>query len=200
MSEQKKTINRWLVAGIILSLVTILATVFGINSSPVVLLDTAGVTEAAEQTMEFVRIGDFENLRTMLSGNPELEEIPEKSQDAESLIWYAYLESMEYEVSEECRASGSGMEVDVSIRCLDIAAVTESLQALVPTLMNQTDASRASEEEVAAVLSDAAAQILEKECPMTEQNITLQLIRFENRWQVLPTDMLQQLLSGFVSV
>ena len=49
MSEQKKTLNRWLVAGIILSLVTILATVFGINSSPVVLLDTAGVTEAAEQ-------------------------------------------------------------------------------------------------------------------------------------------------------
>ena len=200
MSEQKKTLNRWLVAGIILSLVTILATVFGINSSPVVLLDTSGVTEAAEQTMEFVRSGDFENLRTMLSGNPELEEIPEKSQDAESLIWYAYLESMEYDVSEECRASGSGMEVDVSIRCLDIAAVTASLQALVPTLMSHADASRASEEEVSSVLSDAAAQILEKECPMTEHNITLQLIRFENRWQVLPTDMLQQLLSGFVSV
>lgn len=200
MSEQKKTLNRWLVAGIILSLVTILATVFGINSSPVVLLDTAGVTEAAEQTMEFVRSGDFENLRTMLSGNPELEEIPEKSQDAESLIWYAYLESMEYDVSEECRASGSGMEVDVSIRCLDISAVTASLQALVPTLMSHADASRASQEEVASVLSDAAAQILKKECPMAEHNITLQLIRFENRWQVLPTDMLQQLLSGFVSV
>jgi len=199
MNKQNKSLNRWLLAGLILSLCTLFTVIFGLNSVPVVLLDTTAVTEAAVQTMEAACSGDFEALSGMLSGSPVLGEAPKKEQDADSLIWYAYLDSICYELSEECRASGSGMEIDVSIQCLDIPAVTEALQALVPTLMTQTQAEQASEAEINKVLSTAAAQILENDAPMTEQTITLQLIRSENRWQVMPTESLRQLLSGFVS-
>ena len=198
MSEQKKTINGWLLAGVLLSLFTLVAAVYGINSSPVLLLDTAAVTEAAQQTMECVRSGDLDSLSQMLLGNPALGESPKK-QDAAGQIWYAYLDSIQYEVSEECRPTDSGLEVDVIIHCLDISKVTEEMQAVVPTLMTQAQAEQASEAEISKVLCTAIGQILDEAAPMTEQVIVLQLVRIGNRWQVVPTEAFQQFLSGFVT-
>lgn len=199
MKNMKKPVILWGIAGIVLSLCTLIAAVYGMNSSPVVLMDSTVILETAEQTLECARSGDLDALEQLLYGTPDLGESPEKSQEAKSLIWYAYLDSMEYRLGEECYASGSGMAVDVSIHCLDISAVTEAMQAIVPTLMTQAEAETASEAEISKVLSSAAAQVLAEQSQMMDREITLNLVRSNGRWQVVPTEALQQFLSGFVS-
>lgn len=211
MEKTKRSVNLWLIAGVILSLCTLAAAVYGINNSTAVLVDSTVVIEAAEQTLECACSGDYDTLGQMLYGTPDLGACPEKSEDAESLIWYAFLDSIQYQVSEECYASGSGVALDVRVSCLDISAVTDSLQTIAPDLMIQIAEEKGSEGEIydvernyresfiAEVLRSATAQVLAEQPQTMERELTLNLVRSNGGWQVVPTEALLHFLSGFVS-
>lgn len=210
MEKTKRSVSLWLIAGVILSLCTLAAAVYGMNSSPAVLVDSTKLIETAEQTLECARSGDYVALGQMLYGTPNLGENLEKTDDAQSLIWYAFLDSIQYRFGEECYAAGSGVALDVQLRCLDISAVTASLQELAPELMVQIAEEKGSEEEIYdeqrnyrqsfidEVLRIATVQVL-AEPPMMEQTLTLNFARSKAGWQVVPTQALLQLLSGYVS-
>lgn len=201
----------WCVAGLILSLCTIGAAIYGINSSTAVLMDTSVVTAAAEEVLDCARTGDYEALGQLLYGAPDLGAVPEKEDTAESLIWYAFLDSIQYQPDAVCQADGACVTLDVSVTCLDISAVTASLQAIAPERMKQMAEEMDSnndiydeehnfrEEFVAEVLRSSTVQVLAEQPQTMERRITLQFIESDGRWQVVPTEALLQLLSGFVS-
>ena len=211
MKRFKKPAILWALAGVVLSLLTLAVTVIGINSSPVVLVKSAVVTEAAGQTLDCVRSGDYDALGQMLHGAPNLGDAPEKNNNAESMLYYAFLDSLRYQVSQEFIATDSGISVDVRIQCMDISAVSESLQAIVPDLMNQIANEKGDEKLVydeqnnyrddfiAEVLRTATTQVLNESVPTMERDLTLEPIQSKNGWQVVPTESFLQLLSGYVS-
>jgi len=97
MKNVKKPVILWGIAGIVLSLCTLIAVIGGLLGNPLILVDTEAVLTAAEQTMDCVCSGDFEALGQLLSGAPDLGPAPENSGDAKGEIWQAYLESIAYQ-------------------------------------------------------------------------------------------------------
>ena len=101
--------------------------------------------------------------------------------------------------------------LDVRVSCLDISSVTDSLQKIAPGLMAKKAAQITDENKVydearnyredflAEVMAESAAQALEDTNQTMERTFTLQLVRSEGAWQVIPTEELLQFLSGFVS-
>ena len=211
MKKYKHPAYLWAIAGILFCLLTLTVTVYGINSTPAIAMDASVAVEAAEQTLECVRSGDYDALGQMLYGAPKLGDSPIGTEDLESTILMAFLESIQYQVSPECHTSDSGISLDVTLTCLDLAAVFESLQAIVPDLMNRIanekgdeslvyDAGRNYREDfITEVLTTATQQVLAKAPQTIDREITLDLIQRDGRWQVVPTDAFVQLLSGYVS-
>lgn len=208
MEKTKRSVILWSIAGAILSLCTLAAVIYGINSTPKVLVDSEALAASAEEVLECARSGDYDALSQLLYGTPDLGACPEKAENAESMIWYAFLDSIDYQVSQECYASGSGVALDVRIRCLDISAVTASLQAIAPELLLQTaqqeediydEQNNYRESFISEVLCAATAQVLAEEPQLLDRELTLTFTRSDGRWQVVPTESLLQLLSGYVS-
>ena len=209
MNTTKKPVNLWFMAGIVLSLCTLITVVYGLNSNPVVLVDSAPVAEAAEQTLECVRSGDYEALGQMLYGAPNLGECPERGDTAESKIWYTYLDSIQYQVAEEIVPTSTGVSLTVHITCLDIPAVTASLQEIVPDMlpkMAKDTKKKVYDEDhkytdafITEVLNAAADKVLSGKLPTSEKDLTLELVCSSGSWQVIPTEPLQKFLSGSVT-
>lgn len=208
MEKTKRSVILWSIAGAILSLCTLAAVIYGINSTPKVLVDSEALAASAEEVLECARSGDYDALSQLLYGTPDLGACPEKAENAESMIWYAFLDSIDYQVSQECYASGSGVALDIRIRCLDISAVTASLQAIAPELLLQTaqqeediydEQNNYRESFISEVLCAATAQVLAEEPQLLDRELTLTFTRSDGRWQVVPTESLLQLLSGYVS-
>lgn len=197
----------WAAAGAVLVLCALGVLAYGLGHGPQLLTDPS---PAAAEVLDTVRAGEFDRLRELLSGNPKVGAFPEKDDTPQSMLWYAYLDSMTYQLSDEAVPSGSYVDVTASISCLDIRAALEALpqeaQALLEQKAGQTyDESDIYDEQhnvrselAAELLRQAASQILEN-APQMEQEITLQLVRMDDRWQVMPGDGLTKLLSGFLS-
>lgn len=211
MKKFKQPAILWGIAGIALSLLTIAMAVLGINSSPKVLMDSEVVIGAARQTLDCVRSGDYDTLGQMLYGAPKLGTLPEKGDSVESRILYTYLDSIEYTLAEECYPSGEGVALDARIQCMDISAVSDSLQAIVPDLMQQVadeigDENAIYDEQhnyqaafLEEVLGRALDQVLSEDPHTTQRELTLQFNRSDAGWQVVPDQAFVQLLSGSVS-
>lgn len=211
MKKIKQPVLLWSVAGIILSLLTLITAVLGINSTPKVLMDSEVVIAAAGNTLDCVRSGDYAALEQLLYGTPKLGQLPEKSDDVQSRLMYMYLESIHYELADECRSSGEGVALDARIQCLDIASVSEALQAIVPELMQQVADELGDENAIYdkehnyqdsflnEVLGRAMDQVLSENPHTIERELTLQFARSDAGWQVVPDQTFVPLLSGFIS-
>lgn len=210
---KKKTLSvlLWAAAGLILAAVTIGAAVYGIYSTPSIRMDQTVVLNAAEQTLSCAKSGDYAALSQLLYGAPDLGKPPAKTDDAQIMIWHAYLDSITWELADACTPTDTGLAVDVTVRCMDISAVTASLQTVAPDRMNQLAKEKTNEEEiydkdknylpefVAEVLRSATADVLAQPVQTAERTMRLQLVRSGSSWQVVPTEELMHFLSGFVA-
>ena len=207
----KRATACWAIAGLLVSLCTLFILRYGTTHGPAVLVDSRFVAEAADQVMACAASGDYKALEALLYGSPDLGEAPQTDGTAQGLIWKAYLDSIEYSFPGSCYAVDANMALDVRVSCLDISSVTDSLQEIAPGLMAKKAAQITDENEVydearnyredflAEVMAESAAQALEEQQPSMERIFTLQLVRSEGAWQVIPTEELLQFLSGFVS-
>ena len=201
----------WGIAGILLSLLTIIAAVTGIHSSPVLLMDTDVIVQAAEQTLDCVKTGDYEALETMLYGAPALGQLPEKDEAMQSRILYTYLDSIHYDVADTCQVSGDGISLSVQIQCMDITSVSAALQEIVPDLMQQVADEYGDEARIydadhnyqnaflEDVLSRALDQVLADNPHTTQKDLILQFARSQDGWKVVADPAFVQLLTGFIS-
>ena len=211
MKRIKRSVCLWTAAGIILGLLTLTVILVGINSAPAIVMDPQVLADAAAQTLDCVRTGDYDALGQMLYGAPNLGDSPKDTDDLENMILMTFLQSIRYRISPDCRASDSGISLDVQITCLDISALSESLQAIVPDLMNQIANEKGDESLVYdenhnyldsfldEVLRTAAQQALADEPQTMDTVLTLDLVQWSGRWQVVPTNAFVQLLCGYVS-
>lgn len=211
MKTRKKGTIGWSSAGAVLSLCVLIAVIYGLNSTPRLLADPSKVTSAAEKVLDCARTGDLESLEKMLFGEPSLGDVPSRDSSPQSMIWYEYLDSIQYSLPDALEVTDEGISINVTVTCLDISAVTDALNNTAPDLMERKAAAAGSEEEiydtdhnyresfVSEVLREAVSQILRMHPQTMERKITLQLVRSDGLWQVVPNEDLLQLLSGFVS-
>ena len=209
----KKTLSAilWAAAGLILAAVTIGTAIYGTRSTPSIRMDQSLVLDTAEEALTSTRSGDYAALSQLLYGTPNLGEPPTKTEEAQSMIWYAYLDSLTWELADACTPTDSGVALDVTVRCMDISSVTASLQTLAPERMKQLAKEKTKDEEiydadrnylpefVAEVLRSATEEVLSGEIQTMERTLTLQLVRASGRWQIVPTEALMHFLSGFVA-
>ena len=207
----KRATACWVIAGLLVSLCTLFVLRYGTTHGPAVLVDSQSVAEAADQVMACAASGDYEALEALLYGAPHLGEAPQKDASAQGMIWGAYLDSIQYSFPGSCYALDSNMALDVCVTCLDISSVTDSLQEIAPGLMAKKAAQITDESEVynkdhsyredflSDVMAESAAQALKDNAQATERTFTLQLVRSDGIWQVVPSEELLQFLSGFIS-
>ena len=211
MKRNTLSVILWAAAGLILAAATIGTAIYGTRSTPGIRMDQSVVQEAAEQVMTCARSGDYAALSQLLYGNPGLGQGMEKEDEAKSMIWHAYLNSIQWTLAENCAPTATGVTLDVTVQCMDISAVTTALQAIAPERMNQLAKEKTIEEEisdkdknslqefVAEVLGSATAEALAQPSQLMERTMTLELTRANGIWQVVPTQELMHFLSGFVA-
>lgn len=181
----------------------------GLHGSARLRADTGPIYEAASLLLDTVRSGDYEAVSQQLLGAPELGNTPEPD-SAEGMLWDAWRESLTYTLADACTAEEAEVLMDAEIRCLDIPAVMDAIEAAMPKLLVQKAKAFGSEEAiydsehryrdefVNSVLHDAAADALAKHHPEAVHTLTLRLSRADGRWQVVPTQELQQLLCAWI--
>lgn len=211
MHIMKRAAARWSIAGLLVCLCTLAVVIWGTHSSPVVLVDPHAIEDAADSVMAAAVSGDYGTLEGLLYGVPQLGQAPAADDSAEGMLWQAYLDSIEYRFPGSCYSLDSQLALDVSITCLDISAVTETLQETAPGIMAEMASQITEESEVydkghnyldsflADVMKAAAAKALAQDMPVAEHTLTLRLVRSGGGWQVVPTEALLQFLSGYVS-
>lgn len=197
----------WAAAAMVIGLLTLFLLGYGINSSPALRVNPADLTEAAEQVIGQIVSGDYETLSSLLYGAPNLGTPP--AEGPEAMIWKAFHDSIQYEIPENAYVLDAGAAMDLDVTCLDLSALTASLQQTAPKQMAEKanalgddsliyDASHNYREDfLRAVMEEAAAQVLAGQPQTVEQVLTLQFVRADGRWQVVPTGELLQFLSGF---
>ena len=210
---KKKTLSvlLWAAAAVILTVATISTAIYGTRSTPAIRMDQSVILDVAEEAMIYARSGDYAALSQLLYGNPDLGQSIAKEDEAKSMIWHAYLDSIQWTLAETCAPTDTGVTLDVTVQCMDISAVTTALQTIAPERMNQLAKEKTKEEEiydkdknylpefVAEVLRSATAEALAQPTQMMERTLTLELTRANGLWQVVPTQELMHFLSGFVA-
>jgi len=152
--------------------------------------------------------GEFEEAEKMLYGNPSLGVDRQASDDVGSLIWDAFVDSIEYEFSGDFYATDTGIARNVTITTLELASVTESLRERSQVLLerrvkNAEDVSQVYDENndyredfVLNVLYDAAYQSLQEDARYVSQDVTLNLVFRQGKWWVMPDQPLLAAISG----
>lgn len=190
MTATKKNTLLWSAAGFLLSLLVVL-TVLGGLAGTVLVTDPEGIPEAADALLTTIRAGDWASLEALVSGDPALEPVPGDPDSAESRIWNAYRQSLQWSCEEGFDLQGSGVIQRVTVTCLDISAVTGKMAQI----LSRSPASDPQEQPQA--LLAAAEQVLSEELPTIQEEITLAFSRENGQWKAVPDNALLALLSGF---
>lgn len=187
---------------------TIYISLISINASPVLLAPSQAAAECAENVLNAVCTGDYDHAGRFLYGKPTLGSGANTKSEAGKLIWNAFVDSLEYEISGDCYPSESGLSLDIKIRSLQMASVTRNLQersrALLTARMEEAedvdeiygDDNNYREDFVMAVLRDAVKDALREDAEYTEQELTMSLIYEQGQWWVIPEQQLIRAVSG----
>lgn len=190
----------------------ILAAVAGYNlygNTPLMLLTPMDHPEKQTQTlMEAVCKGDYSAAEDVLYGHPKLVWNPDQASQLGSVLWDAFDDSISYEFSGGCYATSSGIFRDVTVTALDIPALIPRIQARFQQLLPQrsTEYQKLSdvldengnyhESFVMGVLLEAAEQVLQEGNSFSSWSLTLELVRQDGRWLVVPSQQLVSIMSG----
>lgn len=211
MEKTTKCVICWAAAAAVLALCALGVLAYGLNHTPQLLADPEPIKTAAGEVLDAVHNGELDQLKALLSGSPKIGAIPEKDDTPQSMLWYAYLDSLTYELSDQLTLSDSGAEITAKVTCLDIGAALEALPQAAQALLEQKAAETTEESDIydnqhnvrqdlaAELFHQAASDILAGSPQTMEQEITLQLVRANGLWQVVSGDALTKLLSGFVT-
>ena len=162
----------------------------------------------AELLMEALCQGDYSAAGESLYGSPELQWNPGTASELGALLWQAYSNSMSYEFSGPCYATGKGIFRDVTVTVLDIPAlclkIGERFQALMePYLAEARYDSEAFDENgvlrqdfSAGKLRKATEQVLLLRNSYATYQITLELVYQNGQWWVMPKQNLIDIVAG----
>lgn len=194
--------------GLFLAVGVILAAFASRQAQPRLLTASQEAEERAQELMEAACCGDYETVGNMMRGKPNLGQIPEDASVAATMIWEAFVDSMEYDFPGGCYASEQGLTMDVHVRSLDISSVTGGVKNRVENLLNRRvtaaeDISEIYDEKnnyredlVQSVLQEATSAALKRDARYQETTIPLYLTYEQGQWWVQPSQELLNVLSG----
>lgn len=209
MKKRTLTALLWMASGLLIGLLILAILISGLKQPPKLLVDDAAIRSEAEELMASLRAGDYEKAGGLLSGTPDLGQ-PPRPDTPEGLIWRAYTDSIRYECAPCCGCTGSQVTLELSLQCLDISSVTDALQQTAQAVLQERAAQLQDESLIYdgehkyldsflnPILMDAAAQALEEHGKPMERQLELVFTRQDGTWKIVPTQELQQLLSGYV--
>lgn len=209
--KAKKTILIWAAVALTAAALAAVVILTGLFQGPAVQVSHEAVQNSAQSMMDTLKSGDREALSARLYGNPKLDSLPEDASPAERLIWQAYLNSLDYYLGEAFNITGDGVELEMTLYCLDIPALVDSMKASLPAFVAQ----KAEELEDDSVLYDennnlrpefleqlllnAAQSALADQPQIQAQELMLECRRLNGQWLVVPTEAVQSMLSGFIT-
>lgn len=178
------------------------------NAKPILLSppDAAGANVAA--MMDAACSGDFDQASQYMIGTPDLGADREAQDAVGALIWAAYLNSMEYELLDNCYATDNGLAQNIRFTCLDISSVTAVLRDRSQTLLEQRvqeaeDVSEIYDENneyredfVMEVLYDAARKALAEDAGTVTVELTVNLRYQDGQWLIAADTALMDALFG----
>ena len=196
--------------GFLMAVLTLCTVRYAMSAEPEI-LESPTAAATASQFLDAVCRGNDDTASALLYGTPGFGTAPDNASPAAKQLWQAYRGSLEYSFAGECYATNSGVAVDVTLHCLDIPALLDSLENRVQTLLEQKmDSAKGSDllfdedgnlktEEAEDILSDALLLALGRQMPLQAQAVTLSLVFEQGSWWVLPEADALSILSGSFS-
>lgn len=181
------------------------------GQTPALLRPPAGAVTLAEELMEAVCSGDFERAETMLYGQPELGVDRQPADVAGTMIWNAYVNSLDYELMGDLYATDHGLAQDVKIIFMELPTVTANLSTRTHRLLNEAiaaaeDVSELYDEKneyredlVMDILHRAVAQALEEDVRYSYRIVQLQLVYRDGQWKAVADRHFLDAISGGIS-
>lgn len=178
-----------------------------IGAAPVLVGQPVEARSQAVAVMDAICGGDYATAGSLLYGRPELGIDREPADKVGKLLWRAYVDSMEYELSGDCFATDLGVAQKVRFTCLELDGITDGLGERAKTLLAQRVAQAENlseiydenmeyrEDFVMQVLYDAASQALQENAQTKTVELTLNMV-YDGQWWVKPEAALLEAISG----
>lgn len=188
-------------AGIILSFICM-------HASPVLVRQPEAALHQAEALLEAVSREDMGTASSLLYGTPSLGADRDPADAVGDLLWDAFIDSMDYELTGACYATDSGVALDATVTALDLNSVTATLKERSQVLLEQRIAAAKDaddiydengdyrEDFVMQVLYDSAVAALEADAKLITKDVTLSLVYDDGQWWIMPESALLDAISG----
>lgn len=162
----------------------------------------------AEAMVDAINSGDSAAAGDLMYGQPDLGAAGEPAEETGKMIWDAFRDSVSCELTGEYYMDGAVICRSGSVTALEIPSVTKNLQTRFRALL--TERMEAAEdmaelydenndfrdELLSELLETAVAQALQEDAQIVTREITLELIRRDGQWWVVPDQTLLTALSG----
>lgn len=192
--------------GICLMVFTAVLCFASLNAAPKVVQLPEQARLCAEEFVDAVSHGDFEEVQSRLLGQPELGLDREPEGGVSKLIWDAFVDSLSGTLHRGPYATDMGPAWDMTVSYLDISSVTECLDERAEELLAQRQTQSGEdlldengqypEALVQEVLLEAARLALEEDGNMVTRELTLNLVFQDGQWWVAGDKALLEVLSG----
>ena len=178
------------------------------HASPVLVQQPEAAMQQASAMLDAVCREDLKQAGNLLYGTPSLGADRDPADAVGNLLWDAFIDSMEYELADECYATDSGVALDAAITTLDLNSVTATLRERSQVLLEQRVAAAKDaddvydengdyrEDFVMQVLYDAAVAALAEDARTVTKNFTMSLAYDDGQWWVMPESALMDAISG----
>ena len=178
------------------------------GEKPILLEQPVEAVGQVTEMMEAVCQGDYDKASTYLLGNPSLGVAEEPENVIGALLWDAFLDSTEYELTGECYTTDAGLAQNVSFTYLDTDSVTANLRQRAQVLLNQRveeaeDVSEVydenneyREEIVMEALQEALQAAILEDARTVTVTLTVNLKYQDGQWWVVADNALLDAFAG----
>lgn len=179
------------------------------SDNPLLLMPTLKQADRqTEDLMDALCSGRDAEAGALMYGQPQLNQSHEFSSEVYDILWHYYRGNMSFAFSGSCYVSASGVFRDVTVTAPDLKQIVPLIEtradALLTEYLAQPEAQETAYDEegylledvLTQILCEAADQILGDPCPSATLQLTLELVRKNGRWTVLPNQTLINFISG----
>ncbi len=178
------------------------------TEKPILLEQPEVAVAQVTEMMEAVCQGDYDKASTYLLGKPSLGAAEKPENPIGAMLWDAFLDSTEFELTGACYATDVGLAQNVSFTYLDTDSVTANLRQRAQELLNQRVAEAEDvaeiydenneyrEELVMEALQEALQAALVEDARTVTVTLTVNLKHQNGQWWVVVDNALLDAFSG----
>ena len=175
---------------------------------PVLAAEPVEASVQVQKLMDALCDGAFEDMESLLYGQPDLGLDREAESQVGQMLWNAYISSLDYEMLGTLYATPTGLAQNVKVISMEMETVTENLGQRVQILVQQGVEAAESVSEIYneentykqsfidMVMEEAVRQALDEDVRYTYRIVPVQLVFREGQWWIQPDKVLLEVVSG----